>query len=684
MSDYKTTLAEFFKTIAEEKKKTPATPVVQEKIVEEKSVSMDEPLPVPEEKVSLADFFKAIAEEKKKAPVATIIPIHTEEIKEEKSSVDEYLEATDEKKTLADFFNAIAEEKRKKEGIVEEPIEEDPDSITNYVSALKGEKAFIPESLPEQLLNPEDIPVKLPEIKAEEKPKEKPVKEQEDYLSKIDLRNYVTQEDLNKHYKTFVERVQKQLSTLGGGGEKEFRFLDDIDRTTIGPNKYLSYNPSTRKFFFEQVTGVGGSGGLDSALVSQFVDSAYVQLRQSYDGGLDSALITQLIDSNYVQLRQSQILDDSYTTSLQDNVLSVINLPQNTAIGPIELLRFDTTHDHQEDFVPGTLCWDTEDQTLNLTHSNGVTQQIGQETYAFVRNSTGSTILNGTAVRFAGATQPGYLQVLDANGDAFITQDSLNFTALEATGSRLEVAPFLADGTYPSLYGLGVATQDIADSANGKVTVWGKVRGVNTSAFNIGDILYVSPTVAGGLTNVKPTAPDNVIPMAAVLRVDSSLGEIFVRPNYEQQKNYGNFVSDSDQTAVAINTPYKIRLNRNLRSQQISLTNNNSLRFAETGLYEISINAQLISSNSSSKDVYFWLRKGDSDLTGTTRRITIAGNGISRVFQTTASVSIETANTNISFMWATNDTTVQLDAISGIAFAPSAPSVQIDVIQAAL
>ena len=662
MSDYKTTLAEFFKTIAEEKKKAPATPVVQEKIVEEKSVSMDEPLPVPEEKVSLADFFKAIAEEKKKAPSATIIPIHTEEVKEEKSSVDEYLEAANEKKTLADFFNAIAEEKRKKEGIVEEPIEEDTDTIGNYVSALKGEKSFIPESLPELLLNPEDIPVKLPEIKAEEEPaKEEPVKEQEDYLSKIDLRNYVTQEDLNKHYKTFVERVQKQLSTLGGGGEKEFRFLDDIDRTTIGPNKYLSYNPSTRKFFFEEVVGTGGTGGLDSALTEQFIDSAYVQLRQS------------------------TIADDDYTTSIENDIVSVINLPQNTPIGPIEQLRFDTTHTHQEAFVPGTLCWDINDQTLNLTHSGGVTQQIGQETYAYVRNNTGATIPNGTAVRFAGATGPTYVPFITLDGDEFITQDSLNFNALESTKARLEVAPFLADGTYPSLYGLGITTQDIADGEDGKVTVWGKVRDLNTSGFNVGDILYVSPTVAGGLTNAKPTAPNNVVPMAAVLRVDSSEGEIFVRPNYEQQKNYGNFVSDSDQTLSTINTPQKIRLNRNLKSQQITLIGaSDQLRFAETGLYAISINAQLISSNASSKDVYFWFRKGDSDLTGTTRRITVSGNGISRVFQTTTLVDIETANTDISFMWASDDTTVQLDAISGIAFAPSAPSVQIDVIQAAL
>ena len=273
----------------------------------------------------------------------------------------------------------------------------------------------------------------------------------------------------------------------------------------------------------------------------------------------------------------------------------------------------------------------------------------------------------------------------------FLTVDSLSYNVLDPLGAtaRLEVAPFQADGTYPSLYGLGIATQDIPDGEDGLITVWGKLRDINTTGgaenWQVGDILYVSPTVAGGLTNVKPTAPDNVIPMAAVLRVDSESGELFVRPNYEQQKNYGNFVSDSDQTLLATNTPQKIKLNRNLRSQQIALlSGNDALRFYETGLYEISINAQLISSNSSAKNVYFWFRKGDSDLTGTTRRITITGNGVSAVFQTNSMISIDSANTDISFMWAANDTTIQLDALSGIAFAPNAPSVQIDVVQAAL
>jgi hypothetical protein len=38
--------------------------------------------------------------------------------------------------------------------------------------------------------------------------------------------NFATLEDLQKHYKIFIDRVQQQLSTLGGGGETNLTFMD--------------------------------------------------------------------------------------------------------------------------------------------------------------------------------------------------------------------------------------------------------------------------------------------------------------------------------------------------------------------------------------------------------------------------------------------------------------------------
>lgn len=45
--------------------------------------------------------------------------------------------------------------------------------------------------------------------------------------------NFVTLEQIQRHYQLFINRIQQQLSTLGGGGETRFEFLDDVDRNSI-------------------------------------------------------------------------------------------------------------------------------------------------------------------------------------------------------------------------------------------------------------------------------------------------------------------------------------------------------------------------------------------------------------------------------------------------------------------
>lgn len=61
-------------------------------------------------------------------------------------------------------------------------------------------------------------------------------------------KNFVTLDQLQEHYRLFINRIQQQLSTLGGGGETRFEFLDDVDRNSIktGGN-ILQYNSTTGK-----------------------------------------------------------------------------------------------------------------------------------------------------------------------------------------------------------------------------------------------------------------------------------------------------------------------------------------------------------------------------------------------------------------------------------------------------
>jgi hypothetical protein len=90
---------------------------------------------------------------------------------------------------------------------------------------------------------------------------EPPSTKNEDPLTSLD-QNFVTLDQLQQHYKLFLNRIQQQLSTLGGGGETRLKYLDDIvgisTNASAYDGKFLKYNHSLGKFEFETVTQ--GSG----------------------------------------------------------------------------------------------------------------------------------------------------------------------------------------------------------------------------------------------------------------------------------------------------------------------------------------------------------------------------------------------------------------------------------------
>jgi hypothetical protein len=274
--------------------------------------------------------------------------------------------------------------------------------------------------------------------------------------------------------------------------------------------------------------------------------------------------------------------------------------------------------------------------------------------YTVVQNVTGSTIPKGTVVGFAGV----------------------------GSNNVLSVAPYLADGSSPSLYILGIMAEDLPDSgATGLCCVWGNVSGIDTSAFSAGDILYASPTVAGALTNVKPTAPDNVIPMAAVLISSATAGDIFVRPTIEQQKYYGEFTKTSDQSPAVINTAYALTFDNTEIAEGISIGSPASrIVVVQSGLYQFDATVQISSSSGSAKTVWLWFRKNGTDVANSARLVTININNGYTAVSMSEFFSLA-ANDRIEIMFAANDTAITVDNVAATAFAPAAPAVVLAVSQ---
>jgi hypothetical protein len=301
------------------------------------------------------------------------------------------------------------------------------------------------------------------------------------------------------------------------------------------------------------------------------------------------------------------------------------------------------------------LAWNDFDKTANLGMEYDVVQQVGLETYARVANFTGVTIPNGTVVGFTGAVPD----------------------------SALSISPYLANGATNTLYVVGVMTHDLPDTGErGYCTVWGFVRDVNTSAFTLGDILYASPTVAGGLTNVKPTAPNNVVPIAAVLQVGTTDGVIFVRPTIEQQIYYGEFTKLDSQTPLLANTAYPLLLTNTEIANGVSLGSPLSeVVVAQAGLYNIAASVQITSTNSSQKSIWVWLRlNGLTDFPNSARVASITLNN-GYVVVTLNEVASLLAGDFIEVMYAANNTNVSIATVAATAFAPAAPAVILAVTQ---
>jgi hypothetical protein len=120
--------------------------------------------------------------------------------------------------------------------------------------------------------------------------------------------------------------------------------------------------------------------------------------------------------------------------------------------------------------------------------------------------------------------------------------------AVGATGDRISVAKAVADGSVEPRYMLGVMFETVANGSEGYLTLTGEITNLDTSAYTIGDILYIDPNTPGTFTTTEPSSPDLAMAIAIVTRVNASSGRIFVRM-WDQQSGL------HEQHDVLIDTP---------------------------------------------------------------------------------------------------------------------------------
>ncbi len=122
-----------------------------------------------------------------------------------------------------------------------------------------------------------------------------------------------------------------------------------------------------------------------------------------------------------------------------------------------------------------------------------------EETWIKVRNETGQTIPNGAVVGVSGAV-----------------------------GGRSLIELSKADNPETANSIIGLTTHIMENGEDGYVTIFGAIHDVDTSLSSEGDILYLSPDVAGGYTSIRPTYPQLNIQIGHVIVSDPTEGVISV------------------------------------------------------------------------------------------------------------------------------------------------------------
>lgn len=265
-----------------------------------------------------------------------------------------------------------------------------------------------------------------------------------------------------------------------------------------------------------------GDGRLDKSAIrglEEMIADIQNRLSKVSSGGVGTSknvirkVIEEAVADGTISLTLQQVTDNGATTT------NSINLPA---------VEFQTTYTPTGSEPTGTTYWDSANKTLSTVLENGVIGQHFEELFESGQNDTGSTITDGTPVEYASSIG-----------------NSGNIRIQPATASS---------STSPRIF-IGIATQDIDDGESGKITTFGKVRGIQTDGANYGeswsngDTLYVS-TTTGQLTNVAPSAPDPAIVVGEVISAHPTNGTIMVSIRYPVSLNELTNVDGSDPTTT--------------------------------------------------------------------------------------------------------------------------------------
>mgnify|MGYP003343605055 FL=1 len=287
--------------------------------------------------------------------------------------------------------------------------------------------------------------------------------------------------------------------------------MAQINSTQITPTRVPLTDPQTGmisrewyRFFLNLFTLVGSGSNEISLEEIQYgppaipADVYTVDPNAPGNGPTDSPILSQITEmekqiQGLQELPESLCAETSAEMEKQIQGLQSVTQPQLGTLSAVnqdfvQYLGFDTAPPWMGT-KGGQFWYDSTTGQLNIQQGANVTQQIGEETFTYVRAS-----------------------------DAITEGQIVARTGTDGTSGYVKAAPAPIGTTDPDLI-LGIATENIAKNSYGRITWFGVVHGLSTSpGFADGDDLFYDPTVVGGYTKTKPSAPNIKMQIGTIIK----------------------------------------------------------------------------------------------------------------------------------------------------------------------
>jgi len=170
----------------------------------------------------------------------------------------------------------------------------------------------------------------------------------------------------------------------------------------------------------------------------------------------------------------------------------------------------------------GQHIWDFISRFRNSVYLESVTEHVDDDAETLVKDNT-TGLVQWTKQATAGKVHL-YVKAMED----LRAGHTVYASGAVGNSGAIEVNKYIANNTIDERRFVGIIESDLRTGEFGYAITIGTLKGIETRGNGItetigetwleGDILFVSDTYAGEMTNVQPTAPHQVIPCAFVLK----------------------------------------------------------------------------------------------------------------------------------------------------------------------